>query len=372
MLLGLALASVLLAAPDSAAGARNAEEIAQEVKAHEEALSKLREQATSVVDALAAAEEQARALEAAAQKAEAGARQASARVEAAQRDEEASRKALIAQLGLLAPRLKARYRLGKDQRAGLIFDAPSLGDLLWRRRALDRVLEGDLALLGRARDALAALETHRATLQAAKAELAGQSQTAKEKRSLAAQRHAELASLHGALLEEQDLREKTLRELYRVQADLSRFVEELPEAAAPARASLVARKGRMPFPVQGLIEVGFGKVLNPRFNTVTFQKGLDIRAPLGSPVAAVGAGKVVHAGPFRGYGNLVIIDHGEGYHSLYAHLEELSKGVGDEVKEGDRLGTVGETGSLKGAYLYFEIREKGKPVDPKSWLAPPR
>jgi septal ring factor EnvC (AmiA/AmiB activator) len=114
--------------------------------------------------------------------------------------------------------------------------------------------------------------------------------------------------------------------------------------------------------------VGFGKVVNPRFNTVTVQKGLDLRAAAGTQVVSVGEGAVAFAGWLKGYGNLVIVDHGSGYHSLYAHLGELSVEVGNEVQEGEALGSVGDTGSLKGAYLYFEIRKQGQAVDPLPWL----
>jgi septal ring factor EnvC (AmiA/AmiB activator) len=117
------------------------------------------------------------------------------------------------------------------------------------------------------------------------------------------------------------------------------------------------------------VAVGFGKVLNPKFNTVTVQNGLDIEASPGAPVRAVAPGRVVHAGWFKGYGNLVIVDHGEGYHSLVAHLGSMRTAMGEDVEAGTVLGTVGDSGSLKGPYLYFELREKGRPVDPLPWLA---
>jgi murein hydrolase activator len=98
------------------------------------------------------------------------------------------------------------------------------------------------------------------------------------------------------------------------------------------------------------------------------QNGVDIEAPSGAPVRAVAPGRVVHAGWFKGYGNLVIVDHGDGYHTLVAHLTAMQTAMGEEVDAGDVLGTVGDSGSLKGPYLYFEIREKGRPVDPRPWL----
>lgn len=363
----------------------SAEEVARQVQAQEEALARLREEATSVLDSLQLAEDEVRALQDAAAQAEAAARAANARVAAAQREEDAARAKLVAELEELAPRLKARYELSKQRRTNLLVTADSIGDLMWRQRALDQVLAGDLKLVGKARASLDALEAKTTKLESVKADYAQRSQFAANQRAKATRRKDELIVLYDSLMEQQDLKDKMLKELKQVQTDLTRYVKRLPQALeemkpaphapaapdAPAKDGFSKRKGKMPFPAKGTIEVAFGKVLNPKFNTVTFQKGLDLRAAEGSDVVVVADGKVVHAGPFRGYGNLVIVDHGEGYHTLYAHLAALAKGVGDEVEAGQAIGTVGDTGSLKGAYLYFEVREKGKPVDPKEWLGAP-
>ncbi|HEY3449343.1 MAG TPA: peptidoglycan DD-metalloendopeptidase family protein [Myxococcales bacterium] len=363
------------APPPQPPPAQSAEEVAQQVQAQEEALSKLREHATSVLDSLQLAEDEVRALQDAAAQAEASARAANARVAAAQKEEDKARDALVAELEELAPRLKVRYELGKQRRTNLLVTADSIGDLLWRQRALDQVLAGDLKLVGKARSALDALEAKRTKLEAVKADYSQRSQFAAGQRAKATRRKDELVGLHDSLMEQQDLKEKMLKELKQVQSELTKYVKHLPQALAElkpaAKDGFAKRKGKMPYPAKGHIEVAFGKVLNPKFNTVTFQKGLDLRASEGSEVAAVADGKVVHAGAFRGYGNLVIVDHGDGYHTLYAHLATLAKAVGDEVEGGQALGTVGDTGSLKGAYLYFEVREKGKPVDPKEWLGAP-
>ncbi|HET9554652.1 MAG TPA: peptidoglycan DD-metalloendopeptidase family protein, partial [Anaeromyxobacteraceae bacterium] len=153
---------------------------------------------------------------------------------------------------------------------------------------------------------------------------------------------------------------------------LAAFVSTLPptRAAGPRGSGFAARKGRLAPPADGPVAVGFGKVVNPKFNTVTVQNGVDIEAPMGAPVHAVAPGRVVHAGWFKGYGNLVIVDHGDGYHTLVAHLAAMRTAMGEEVEAGTVLGTVGDSGSLKGPYLYFELREKGRPVDPRPWLAP--
>ena len=119
----------------------------------------------------------------------------------------------------------------------------------------------------------------------------------------------------------------------------------------------------------GRIEAHFGRAVDPRFGTVTLQTGIDVRAPTGTPVRAVWDGKIAHAGWFRGFGNLLIVDHGGGVFSLMAHLDQLQKALGDAVRAGEQVGTVGETGSLKGPYLYFELRDGQKPLDPELWLS---
>ncbi len=129
------------------------------------------------------------------------------------------------------------------------------------------------------------------------------------------------------------------------------------------------QRGKLLFPVEhGRIEAHFGRTVDPRFGTVTLQRGLDIRAPEGSEVRAVYDGTVVHAGWFSGYGNLVILNHGDGLFTLFAHLATLAHAVGDVVLRGEPLGTIGDTGSLKGPYLYFELRDGQKPLDPERWL----
>ncbi len=104
------------------------------------------------------------------------------------------------------------------------------------------------------------------------------------------------------------------------------------------------------------------------YNIKSFRNGVNIGADLRSPVRAVCGGQIVYADWFRGYGNIVIIDHGEHYYTLSAQLEEPFKKSGDTVGAGEVIGTVGDTGTLIGPGLYFEIRHHGKPMDPVIWF----
>ncbi len=127
-------------------------------------------------------------------------------------------------------------------------------------------------------------------------------------------------------------------------------------------------KGRLSTPIRGQIISGFGRQKHPQFNSYTFNNGISISAPAGTDVHAIYDGRVVFAEYFKGYGNLVIIDHGGGYFSLYAHNSRILKKVGTNVAKNDILASVGDVDSANGPMLYFEIRYQGKPVDPSPWV----
>jgi len=129
-----------------------------------------------------------------------------------------------------------------------------------------------------------------------------------------------------------------------------------------------SQKGRMSLPVAGEIIETYGKHKHPDFNSYTFSKGLSISAGAGSDIKSIYDGSVIFADYFKGYGNMVIIDHGGGYFSLYAHAAKILKKVGADVARNETVATVGDTDSSRGPLLYFEIRHQGKPVDPAGWV----
>ncbi len=136
----------------------------------------------------------------------------------------------------------------------------------------------------------------------------------------------------------------------------------------PPGAGFGTLRGRLPWPTEGRIIAAFGAQVHPRFGTRTFRNGVDIEANEGKDVAAVFGGHVVYTGWFKGYGNLIILDHDNEYYTLYAHMADIGVKEGDDVRQGQRIGTVGDTGSLDGPRLYFEVRYQGKPQDPEQWL----
>lgn len=139
---------------------------------------------------------------------------------------------------------------------------------------------------------------------------------------------------------------------------------ELPDESVTGSA-FAALKGKLKLPAKGEVIGRFG---TPR-SEGTAWKGIFLRTSSGQPVKAVANGRVVYADWLRGFGNLIIVDHGGGYMSLYGATESLMKQVGDQVKPGDTIATTGNSGGMAETGVYFEIRQNGKPLDPLGWAA---
>ena len=133
-------------------------------------------------------------------------------------------------------------------------------------------------------------------------------------------------------------------------------------------ASFISHKGRLIRPVKGKVISRFGPSSTGDYKSFTFQKGIDIKVERGEPVKSVFKGEVMFAQWLKGYGNLLIINHGDNYYTLYAHVEEIFKKEGERVETGEVIATAGDTGSIKGMCLHFEVRHHGKPVNPTKWL----
>jgi len=271
----------------------------------------------------------------------------------------------------MRPRLLARYKAGREGYVRILLGASNITDLLRRSRLLNALLRADLESLTVLRDQSRAAKAARKEVAVALGEEDLSVKAEAERRAALQRRVDEQRVLLASIQGERGLHDQTVHELEEAEKELASKLAEIGsrEPGAPRKGTIRRARGRLPFPVeQGRIEVRFGRAIDPRFGTVTLQTGIDVRAPLGAPVRAVWSGKVAHAGWFRGFGNLLIVDHGSGMFSLMAHLDQLHKAVGEPVKAGEEVGTVGETGSLKGPYLYFELRDGQRPLDPERWL----
>ena len=234
--------------------------------------------------------------------------------------------------------------------------------------------------LQRARQhALQALTQNSTALRAAQTSLTQQQQALAEKKKAVEAESARMQQLHetrstalAALqgdIGERDAELKRLRaeraELQSLLASLARPKPGTQEVLPPGTPFMQA-KGHLPWPTNGTVAAHFGAT---KENTTLKWEGLLIDAAEGTDVNAVHQGQVAFTGWMRGLGTILILDHGNGFMSLYAHLNSVNYHAGDKINAGAALGQVGMTGGRTSAALYFEIRRRGSPVNPSEWLA---
>lgn len=270
------------------------------------------------------------------------------------------------QLPALRAQLVDLYKRGAAGYAGMLFGATDLKEAGRAVRAVaaltglnHRRLEEHQATLHRLDAARAELETQRAVL------------ADRDRAAVSARAAAERAvKAHATRLAEIDARrDLTARYVGELQAARQRLEQQLAtsNAAAPV-VPLQPFRGALEWPVEGTLAGRFGQAAN-RLGGTAVRNGIEIAAALDAPVEAVHDGTVAHAGPFTGFGTLVILDHGGNHFSLYGYLSSVSVAAGDQVRSGTELGRVGHAPAGPSA-LYFELRIDGRAVDPVQWLEP--
>lgn len=207
-------------------------------------------------------------------------------------------------------------------------------------------------------------------LKSVLARLASEQQEAAQYQGGLAMSEEKLRTFLGALQQDERAQKQVQAELAEESIQLERMLANLIRKSKTetfeAPVSFTSLRGGLPEPVEGRLAQGFGEHLHPRFHTKTFQSGLLIEAYIGSRVATVADGKVILAEPYQSYGPIVIVDHGGGWFTLYTHLQGTAVSKGQTLRQGDIVGTVGET--LDGPRLGFEIRYQTKPEDPNKWF----
>lgn len=283
--------------------------------------------------------------------------------------------------GRLKSRLKAMYKMRRGEYLSLIFSSESPRDLGRRHKYLTIIMDSDSNLISGYEKTLSSLEDEKNRLTALSSELGSvkSSALAAKNETLKLQRR-KTAFLSG-IKKEKERRIKVLGELEEAAAELKDLLnqlraeeekEEKKGAAGEAPfsgAGFGAMRGKLNMPVTGPVVSSYGRVKHPRFQTVTFNNGIMIEAPADTPVKSVYDGKVIYVGWLKGYGQVLIMDNGGGYYTLFANLSKVLKEKGEVAEKGTDVGLVGDTGASAATGLYFEIRHKGVPRDPMGWFA---
>jgi septal ring factor EnvC (AmiA/AmiB activator) len=272
----------------------------------------------------------------------------------------------------LADQLRVAYRSGPDETLRLVLAGENPGDgqrLLGWYGYFSRARAQQLARIDAQIAHIGELDAGLATEQQALEQLRAGRQ--KQLGALEQGRDARQSALT-TLQQEAQSRSAQLARLRSQQANLERLLRELARAARPAApagtpdngTAFGRMRGQLAWPAAGHIVARFGE---QRATGVNWD-GVVVGAERGSPVRAIAAGRVLYADWLPGMGLLAIIDHGEGYFSLYGYNEQLRRAAGDAVAAGDIIGSVGDTGGRPEPQLYFELRRSGKPLNPAPWF----
>jgi septal ring factor EnvC (AmiA/AmiB activator) len=337
-----------------------------EIAQREEALRGLSREERSITRALGELDEALGRLDAQGHALDVRAQAAEKRADAAELEAARLTRDLEGTEERLRTRLKALSLLGPSADLQLILGSRSLKDLMWRRAVLRRLAHADTELAAGVARRRAELLTERERMETSRAELARARLDLAAARAAAAEARASRAAAINEVATQKGAEQRRLEELSASRRRLQQLVEDLPP---PADASgFAALRGHLPWPTQGPVDVAFGPRVAEAGGAEVMHSGVSLVAPLGQQVSAVAPGRVVHAGWLRGFGQLLIVDHGDGYHSLMAHLSRINVKAGDTVVAGDVVAYVGDSESLAGPRLYFELRARGRPVDPQKWL----
>jgi len=272
-------------------------------------------------------------------------------------------------------RLRIQYMEGRLGHWKTLLASDSYGDFQRRLQYLSAVSERDYALMGTFRADVEELQRAERQREDARTGMLVYKQSTEKHltdiKSLKKEKRVYLTTI----THEKDSYERALQELERSASRVDSLLRELENrrraamARPPAGSLPRGLKGLLPWPAEGNVVTYFGRQKHPTFNTYVQRKGIEIRTPEGSAIHAVMPGAVVYADWLKGYGLVIIIDHANGFFSLYAHASKILTAVGAQVTAGQTIGETGDTGMTGENTLYFELREGADPVDPLQWLA---
>lgn len=272
--------------------------------------------------------------------------------------------------------LKERLRVVYKNRTGgylqILFASKDYSTLMRRYKYIKLIVDREAELINSYKDSLNKINNKKIELEKGKEEILYYKGNLTDKEEeIRAEREKKVAILK-EVRTEKELYDKLVKELEESASQLSKMIDQLSAAKDKEPVSLSGRfkeeMGRLRWPINGNIVGYFGKQKHPKFNTFIIRKGIDIAAREGDKIKAVFSGKVVYADWFKGYGMLIILDHDEGYYTVYGNASRLLVSSGDYVAKDHVIAEAGDTGISREGNLYFEIRYKGEPQDPIRWL----
>lgn len=268
------------------------------------------------------------------------------------------------QTKVLHRRIRDIYKNGQVNYVDVLFGAKDFNDFVSRMDILKRILAYDNALIQSTKADRQELEKAKAQLESDRLKIIDLRKQAAVKRDQVAGRRQERQGVLNAATYEREMAERAYRELI----ETSKQIETMIRRIQSGEKNIGGSTGTMVWPAEGEITSPFGWRVHPIFGTQRLHTGIDIGADYGDATRAADGGVVIHSDWMGGYGNAVIIDHGNGISTLYAHNSQLLVSEGQTVAKGQTVARVGSTGYSTGPHLHFEVRQNGTPVNPLNFL----
>ncbi|MEG6584956.1 murein hydrolase activator EnvC family protein [Dendrosporobacter sp. 1207_IL3150] len=265
---------------------------------------------------------------------------------------------------VLNKRMRDIYQNGQVSYLDVLLGASDFTDFTTRMDILKRVVNQDITLITKVKAERELILQKKAELERDRAAIEQLHAAANEKRLAIAARKNEREAVLASAVNERDTAEQAYQELL----ETSRQIEQLIRNSQSGKGGSTSGTGIMAWPAAGPITSPFGWRTHPIFGTQRFHSGIDIGADYGDIVSAADGGVVIYSDWMGGYGKAIIIDHGGGISTLYAHNSELLVGEGERVRKGQAITRAGSTGYSTGPHLHFEVRENGSPVSPMGYL----
>ena len=293
---------------------------------------------------------------------------AQAKVQRKQREEDALRVRIRGSLDKVRRILRVLYKMGDLGYVKLFLNISSVDQLFRNYHLIVTLMDDKVEEIRLIRQDIAKLQRLQAELQTEVTRLAGFKEEKSGKLARLQVLKRDKLDMIARINRQRDLNSRLLDELQTESENLTRFLDQKTVAAAPDAVDLGPLRGRLAWPLSGSVISSFGKKKSAKFNTYTMNNGIEIKPESSDEIRAVGSGEVIYGDYFKGYGNLLILQHANNYHTLYGHCERFLKKPGERVAGGEVIALAGSSGSLYGKALYFEIRQNLKPLDPLLWL----
>ena len=365
LILALACPSISLGVPTELDYKKIQERIDEEKKK----LSAAQEREASVLNELDAVNKTLNIAETDLKKYRSSQKQTEAAISSLNIEMERIKRSLERQKNWIRRKLRSMNRLGYGGDAlTQVLSAEDTAQLMRTWKYLEYITLYEQKILKTYRENLLKLDTEQKKLEALRLELQARQDKVKSKEAELAEKKKEKETILYSVRTEKATRQKMISELKEASRRMLEIIRESAKTDEYEGKGFTQLKGKLLWPAEGRIAIPYGSHKDPQFDTPVFRNGIHIQTESSSEARAVYSGKVIFAEWFKGFGQLVIINHGSGYHTLYGNLSEIFSKVGDIIKEKQVIGKVGTSGVLNAQGIYFEIRYKGKPLDPAQWL----